>query len=179
MRQSATRRFSPPESLPTTASHGARRSASAAISSCMVGVLAAGGGDQRLELGLLGGELVEVGVGLAVFGIDLVEALLRGERAADAFLDRLAHGLVRIHHRLLRQVADLQARHRRRLAFDVLVDAGHDLQQRRLARAVQAEHADLGAGEERERDVLEDLALGRNDLAHAVHREDVLSHELP
>src|SRR4029079_15035383 len=45
-----------------------------------------------------------------------------------------------------------------------------------LARAVQAEHADLGAGEERERNVLEDLALGRNDLAHAVHREDVLSH---
>src|SRR5205814_9757792 len=84
--------------------------------------------------------------------------------------------LVRIHHRLLRQVADLQARHRRRLALDVMVDAGHDLEQGRLAGAVQAEDADLGAGEEGERDVLEDLTLGRNDLAHAVHREDVLSH---
>ena len=141
-----------------------------------VGVLAAGRGNLRLELGLLRGELVEVGVGLAVFRVDLVESLLRRERAADAFLDGLAHGLLRIHHRLLRQVADLQTGHGRRLAFDVLVDAGHDLEQGRLAGPVQAEHADLGAGKERERDVLEDLALGRNDLAHAVHREDVLSH---
>ena len=60
------------------------------------------------------------------------------------------------------------------------VDAGHDAQQRGLAGAVQAQHADLGAGEERQRDVLEDHALGRNDLAHAIHRVDVLSHwELP
>ncbi len=44
-----------------------------------LGVLAAGGGDLRLELGLLGGELVEIGVGRAVFGVDLVEALLRGQ----------------------------------------------------------------------------------------------------
>ena len=49
-------------------------------------------------------------------------------------------------------------------------------QQARLAGAVQAQHADLGAGKERERDVLEDHALGRDDLAHAVHRVDVLSH---
>jgi hypothetical protein len=49
-----------------------------------LGVLAAGRGDRRFELGLLGGELVEIGIGLAVFGIDLVEPLLRGERAADA-----------------------------------------------------------------------------------------------
>jgi hypothetical protein len=62
--------------------------------------------------------------------------------------------------RLLRQVADAHAGHRRGFALEVLVDAGHDLQQRRLARAVQAEHADLGAGEEGQRDVLEDLRLG-------------------
>ena len=46
----------------------------------------------------------------------------------------------------------------------------------RLARAVEAEHADLGAGEERQRDVLEDLALRRHDLADAVHGVDVLGH---
>jgi hypothetical protein len=68
------------------------------------------------------------------------------------------------------------SRHRRRFADDVLVDAGHDAQHRRFARAVEAEQADLGAGEEGERDVLDDLALGRDDLAHAVHREYVLSH---
>ena len=94
------------------------------------------------------------------------------------FFHRLAHGLVGVELRLLRQVADLQAGHRRGFAFDVVVDAGHDLQQRALARAVQAEHADLGAGEEGQRDVLQDLPLRRHDLADAVHGEDVLGHGL-
>ena len=67
---------------------------------------------------------------------------------AIASIDVLAHGLGRIELRLLRQVADLQARLRPCLAVEFLVDAGHDLQQRRFARAVVAEHADLGAGKE-------------------------------
>ena len=141
-----------------------------------VGVFAAGRGDQRLELVLLGGQRVEVGIGLGVGGVHLVQALLGREHAADALLDRLAHGLAGLELRLLRQKADLQVRHRRGFAFDVLVEAGHDLQQRRLARAVEAEHADLGAGEKRQRDVLEDLALRRDDLADAVHGENVLRH---
>jgi hypothetical protein len=62
------------------------------------------------------------------------------------------------------QVADLDAGLRPGLAEDVGVDAGHDLQQRRLARAVQAEHADLGAGEERQGDVLEDGFFGGTTL---------------
>ncbi len=60
----------------------------------------------------------------------------------------------------MRQVPDLQARHRRGFALDVVVDARHDLEQRLLARAVEPEHADLGAREEAERNVLEDLRLG-------------------
>ena len=40
--------------------------------------------------------------------------------------------------------------------------------------AVEAQQADLGAGEERQRDVLDDLALGRDRLGHAVHGVDVL-----
>jgi hypothetical protein len=32
--------------------------------------------------------------------------------------------------------------------IDVLVDAGHDFQQRRFTGTVQAQYADLGAGEE-------------------------------
>jgi hypothetical protein len=62
------------------------------------------------------------------------------------------------------------------LALVVLVEAGHDPQHRGLARAIQAEEADLRPGVEGKGDVLEDLALGRNDLAHADHRVDVLSH---
>ena len=34
----------------------------------------------------------------------------------------------------------------------------------------------LAPGKERQGDVLEDWPLGRNDLAHAVHRVDVLGH---
>jgi hypothetical protein len=61
-----------------------------------------------------------------------------------------------------------------RASPEVLVDAGHDPQHRRLARAVQAQQADLGAGEEGQRDVLDDLLLRRHDLADADHRVDVL-----
>jgi hypothetical protein len=135
-----------------------------------------GGGDHRLEPRLLLGQLVEVRVGLGVRGVNLVEPLLRGEDVAESLLDALAHRLRRIELRLLREEPDAHVRHRDRLAVEVPVLAGHDPEQRRLARAVQAEHADLGAGEEAERDVLEDLALGRHRLADAPHGVDVLGH---
>ena len=63
----------------------------------------------------------------------------------DALVDVLLDGLGRIELRLLRQVADLEARRRPRLAEELLVDARHDAEQRALAGAVVAEHADLGA----------------------------------
>jgi hypothetical protein len=122
------------------------------------------------------GQLVEVGVLLGVGGIHGFELGLGFHDFAHAGFDFLAHGLGRVELRLLRQVADRQVRHRRRFADDVLVDAGHDAQHGRFARAVQAEQADLGAGEEAEGDVLEDLAFRRHDLADAVHGEDVLGH---
>ena len=134
-------------------------------------------GEDGFVLGLLGGELVEIGVRLGVGGVDLVELLLRLEHFAQALFDRLAHGLLGIELRLLRQIADVQVRHRHGFAFDVLVHAGHDLQQGRFARAVQAEHADLGAGEERQRDVLEDLTrLGGRSCPRG-SCVDVLSHD--
>jgi len=101
---------------------------------------------------------------------------LAGSSCGSSRLDLLAHGLGGVELRLLRQVADLDARLRARLAEDVGVHAGHDAQQRRLARAVQAEHADLGAGEEGQRDVLQDLAFRGHHLAHPVHRVHVLRH---
>jgi hypothetical protein len=132
--------------------------------------------DDRLVVRLLGRELVEVGVGLRVRRIDLLELLLGVEQLAEAGLDFILHGLVRIDLRLLRQEADLQAGHRHGFALDLLVDARHDAQQGRLAGAVQSQHADLGAREERQRNVLQDLPLGRNDLAHADHGINVLGH---
>ena len=62
----------------------------------------------------------------------------------------------------------------KRFAGEVLLDAGHDLEQRRLAGAVGAEHANLGAGEKREPDVLENDGVGRMGLPETLHREDVL-----
>ena len=58
----------------------------------------------------------------------------------------------------------------------LLVLAGHDPQQRALAGAVQAEHADLRAGEEREPDVLEDDVVGLVNLAQTLHGVDELRH---
>ena len=45
-----------------------------------------------------------------------------------------------------------------RLTVEAAIDARHDPQQRGLARAVQTEHADLGAGKERQADVAQDDA---------------------
>ncbi len=134
------------------------------------------GGQDRLQPLLLGGELVEVGAFLGIGLVDPVQRGLRLQHLADAFLDRFAHGLGRVQLRLLRQVADLDARLRARFAAEIGVHAGHDLQHRGLAGAVEAEQADLGAGEERQRDVLDDLALRRHRLADAVHGVDVLRH---
>src|SRR5690606_4845551 len=108
--------------------------------------------------------------------VDPVERGLCAEHVADTDLDRLAHGVLGVELRLLREVADLDVLGRARLAGAVLVDAGHDLQHGRLAGAVEAEQADLGGWEERQRDVLDDLALRRHRLGHAVHGVDVLRH---
>ena len=135
------------------------------------------GGDDRFEARLFGGERVEVRVGLGVGGVHGVKLRLRLDDFAHALFDGFAHGLFGIELRLLREVADLDPGHRNGFAFDVRVNARHDLEERRLACAVQTENADLGAREEGKGNVLEDLSLRRNHLADAIHREYVLSHK--
>jgi hypothetical protein len=76
--------------------------------------------------------------------------------------------------RLLLEHADGRAGGERRLAAVLLVDSRHDPQQRRLAGAVVAEHADLGARKEGQRDVVEHRLVRRVQLGQPVHREDVL-----
>jgi len=49
---------------------------------------------------------------------------------------------------------------------------------RGFAGAVGAEHADLGAVEERQIDAAEDLPLGRDDLPEVLHDERVFAGHL-
>ena len=138
--------------------------------------VAAAGGEDRFVLGLVGGELIEVGVGLGVGGVDLLQLFPGFEDLAQPFLHRLPNRLLRVELRFLRQETDAHIGHRDRLALDVLVLTRHDLEQAGLAGAVQPQHADLGAGEKRQRNILEDDALGGHHLAHPVHGVDVLRH---
>ena len=159
------------------ASHGGRRSASAAISSwCRC--FAAGRGDDGLQLGLLGGQLVEVGVGLGVGGVDLVELLLAASTPPTALLDRLAH-------RLRRGRAAAPAAGSRSFRPGIgtaspsisLVDAGHDLQQRRLPEPFRPSTPIFAPGKKDRLMSFRICALRRHDLADAVHGgADVLGH---
>ena len=177
-RHSATRRRSPPESFSTFASQSGSRRASAAISSLrsisqpfLASILSCSLPCSSSSL-FIASSSMRLGELLA----DLVEALDQREHLAEAFLRDLPHGLAGGQLRLLGQVADADAGLRPGLAFELLVDARHDAEEGGLAGAIEAEHADLGAGEEAQGDVLEDEALRRDDLAHPVHRENVLRH---
>ena len=79
-----------------------------------------------------------------------------------------------IEARLLREEADSEPIGRTGLAEKVVVDPRHDAEEARLSGAVRAEDPDLGPREERQVDAVQDLALGRNDLAQIPHGEDVL-----
>ena len=131
------------------------------------------------ELGLLGGQRIEVGVRLGIGGVHFVEARLGLLDLAYRLFDDVTHGLARVELRLLRQVADLDAGHRPGFAVDLGVDAGHDAQQGRFTGTVETQHADLGAREEGQGDVLENFTLGRDNLADPMHAVDVLSHGKP
>jgi hypothetical protein len=127
-----------------------------------------------LEIGI---ELVHLGLGerLRELRRKLFVPLQDGALIGDALVDVAPHVLGRVELRLLREQARPVALGDVRVADVLLVDAGHDAQQRRLARAVRAQHADLGSRVEGQRDSLQDLALAPGgDLLEAVHRVDEL-----
>jgi len=112
---------------------------------------------------------------------DFVEPLDGVVQRAEGDADVFRHGLGRVQLRFLRQIADAHAFGGPGLATVVGLDPGHDLQQCGFARAVDAEHADLHAGQERERDALEHLAPAREGLGEVLHHVNVLicSHGVP
>src|SRR5207253_11236504 len=113
-----------------------------------------------LDAALLLEQGVEVRVRLGEGGADRVEAVEQVANCAHAVLDALANGLLRVELWLLAQQAYGRAVREFRAAARGLLDARHDAEQRRFAGPVRPEHADLRTGQERERDVVENLALG-------------------
>ena len=126
----------------------------------------------RFDLGLDAAELLGRLVG--VVGGQLVEAVQQGLRLGDAVLDVSAHVLALVQMGLLLEHPDGRPGSQGGLAAVLLIDPGHDPQQRRLAGAVVAEDADLGARVEGQGDVVQHRFVRRVDLREAMHREDVL-----
>ena len=111
---------------------------------------------------------------------ELVVAVENGLLRGNALHHVVAHALGRIELRLLLEVAYARTFGHPALADELLIDAGHDAQQGRLARAIDPEHADLGIGVERQVDVLQNLPVARIDLGEALHVIDELAgHERP
>ena len=108
-------------------------------------------------------------------GADVVVLVQQRLLLLHAVHDVAADVLLRVELRLLRQKPDAGAGERSRVTEEVLVHARHDAQERRFARAVCPEDADLGARVEGEVDALEDLAGGGHDLSEVAHREDVFA----
>ena len=129
-----------------------------------------------VDLVLQRGHLLHQRVGIVLGDLhrDVVVALEQAALGGDAFHDVAADVERGVELGLLRQEADGDALGGPGLALEVLVLAGHDPEQRRLARAVDADDADLDAGQEAEADVLEDLLAAGIGLGQSVHVEDVL-----
>uniref|UniRef100_A0A6J5ZXT5 Unannotated protein n=1 Tax=freshwater metagenome TaxID=449393 RepID=A0A6J5ZXT5_9ZZZZ len=124
--------------------------------------------DLCLQLAELLGGLV------GVVGCEFVEAVEQGARFGDSHFDVALDVLLGIELRLLLEQAYAGAGSQIGIAAVVIVVAGHDLQDARLARAVVTEHADLGARIERKRNIAEHGLIRRISLGQLVHREDVL-----
>ena len=131
----------------------------------------------RVDLVLQPSELVR---GLVrVVGGDLVVAVDELAQLANAVLDVAAHVLGLVELRLLLEQPDGRAGLQLRVAAVAVVDPGHDPQQGRLARAVEAEDADLRAVEEAQRDVGQHRLVRRVGPRDPVHGEDVLGGHRP
>ena len=130
--------------------------------------------DLVLQLGHLVGGLV------GIVGRQLVVAVEDRLLRRDALHDVLAHRFCR-HRAAAPAAGSRRARPRRPgLAGEFVVEPGHDAQQRRLAGAVDAEHADLGVGIERQVDVLQNLPVARIGLGQTLHVIDELTgHRRP
>ena len=139
-------------------------------------IVAVVGLDDGFQLALLLGQLVEVGIRLGIGGVDRIQTGQGAFELAHRLFDGFTNGLLRLQFGLLGQVTNLDPRLRTGFPFDLGIDACHDAQQGGFTGTIQTQHADLGAREEGEGDVFQDMSFGRNNLAHPVHGVNKLSH---
>ncbi len=137
-----------------------------------------GGVDGFLELAHLLHQGVEVRVRIRHLLGDLVVPVELRLDLGHALFDVAEHGLVLIERRLLHEDADGVSGAQPGFAVRRLFEAGHDLEDRRLAGAVGADHADLRPGVEGHRHVVEnDFVTVR--FARLVHGVNEFGHSGP
>ena len=135
-----------------------------------VEIPAVGGVDFGLQFAHFLHEGVEIGIRIGHFFANLVEPFdFLGDRT-ESELDVFAYGFVFVQRRILLEDSDRVAGGEGRLAVRNGVEAGHDAQQRGLAHAVGAHHADFRAGQEAQGHVVEDdsIAVGLARLDHLI-----------
>ena len=103
-----------------------------------------------------------------------LEPCHQGVGLGHPFGHAFEHRLGVVEHRLLREISHLEPIGRPRLAGELRLEPGHNAQQRRLARPVEAENPNLRAGQKGERDVLEHLAAAGISHAQTLGYIDVL-----
>ncbi len=166
------RRISPPDSLVTSASLGGQRRASIAIS-----ILASM--SHASAASIFSWSVVISSISSSVYSspsfIEIAlnwSTIIFSGHLAAMFSNTV---LVGSSCGSCGEVAHLEAVHGLGLAEELLVLARHDLQQGRLARAVDADDADLGVGQEVQPDVLEHLLAAGIGLGQAVEVVNVVS----
>ncbi len=123
-----------------------------------------------LQFGLLGDQRVEICIGFGEFGVDFIEAREHFDDGSHRFFHNLDHCFCFIEFWFLFEKPDRVAFRRGNFADVVMVDAGHNAQQRGFARAVQTEHADLGAVIKPERNIAQDhFVAGWDETSHFAH----------
>ena len=140
-----------------------------------IDIPAVGGVDLVLELAHLGHEGVHVTIRVAHLLADLVKAIDLGNHVTKCHAHVLDDGLVVVERRLLLQDAHGVAGGEPGIAVGDLLDAGHDLEQGRLAHTVGAHDADLGTGVEAQGHVVKDYLVAMG-LASLMHLVDKLRH---
>ena len=95
-----------------------------------------GRSNNGFKTSLFSSQGIKVSIRFRVGVIYRIELFLRLHHFAHTFFDRLTNRHIRIERWFLRQVTDVDPRHRDGFPFDIRIDTRHDLKEGRLTRAI-------------------------------------------